>query len=219
VAITAAVVGGGLLLFPSLTLLFRVTLGGRLGHTESSGRSSTISRSAMLSRSAPGTHARVVGARLLIGAAFLSIADAGWAHAIGILALLAFIVPASDVLAPGRWPLDRQLSLAPRRPAARDLGRSMPGGELRAVGVLTEIDGLRPPREQDVTGQRDTLGARRPSVAATLELGAQVEQLGLPGLNRAPGVRWLYRADRSDRPHLRRIPARSLNIKCVQHMT
>jgi cytochrome d ubiquinol oxidase subunit II len=46
----------------------------------------------LLSRSAPGTRARLAGVLLLIGVAFLTIADAGWAHAIGVLALLAFIV-------------------------------------------------------------------------------------------------------------------------------
>jgi hypothetical protein len=58
--------------------------------------------------------------------------------------------------------------------------------------MLAEVDRSRAAREKNVTGQGDALGARGPSVPAALELGAQVEQVGIAGLNGQPGVRGRY---------------------------
>jgi cytochrome d ubiquinol oxidase subunit II len=91
VVVVIAVLAGAVILFPSLALLFRLVLGGRLGRGESAAvPARTIG--ALLSASAPGLLARAAGALLLAGFGFLTIAEAGWAHAIGVLALLAFIV-------------------------------------------------------------------------------------------------------------------------------
>jgi cytochrome bd ubiquinol oxidase subunit II len=90
-----AVLVGGLLLFPSLALLFRLVLGGRLdhGHAPAAEAHALLlpSASSLLSASAPGLLARIAGACLLAGFGLLSIAEAGWAHAIGVVALFLFI--------------------------------------------------------------------------------------------------------------------------------
>jgi cytochrome d ubiquinol oxidase subunit II len=91
VLVVVAVLGGAVILFPSLALLFRLVLGGRLGHADAA-RTPAPDVGALLSASAPGLLARAAGACLLAGFVLLALAEAGWAHAIGVLALLAFIV-------------------------------------------------------------------------------------------------------------------------------
>ncbi len=91
VVVVVAVLGGAVILFPSLALLFRLVLGGRLDHSDHTAIApAPIGR--LLSASAPGMLARAAGACLLAGFGLLTIAEAGWAHAIGVLALLGFIV-------------------------------------------------------------------------------------------------------------------------------
>ena len=46
----------------------------------------------LLAASAAGLLARAAGAGLLAGFGFLTIAEAGWAHAIGVVALLGFLL-------------------------------------------------------------------------------------------------------------------------------
>jgi cytochrome bd ubiquinol oxidase subunit II len=93
VAVVVAVLAGGLILFPSLALLFRLVLGGRLDH----GGGETLSPRSrparvLISVSAGGLLVRLAGACLLAGFGFLTLAEAGWAHAVGVLALLAFML-------------------------------------------------------------------------------------------------------------------------------
>jgi cytochrome d ubiquinol oxidase subunit II len=103
VVVIVAVLGGGLILFPSLALLFRLVLRGRLDHDHgeaagpllaaSSGSAAEISGPlALLSASTPGMLARAAGACLFAGFGFLTIAEAPWAHTIGVLALFGFMV-------------------------------------------------------------------------------------------------------------------------------
>jgi cytochrome d ubiquinol oxidase subunit II len=94
VALIVAVVAGGLVLFPSLLLLFRLALGGRLGygHDAPAARAAPSGPRALFAASAPGLLARGAGAALAAGVGLLTIAEAGWAHAIGVVALLAFVV-------------------------------------------------------------------------------------------------------------------------------
>jgi cytochrome d ubiquinol oxidase subunit II len=88
VAIIVAVLAGGVILFPSLALLFRLTLGGQL-EAEPTGDMQTTPMARPLP---PGTRgARVAAASLLAGIGFLTIADAGWAHAIGIACFFSFL--------------------------------------------------------------------------------------------------------------------------------
>jgi cytochrome d ubiquinol oxidase subunit II len=89
VAVVVAVLAGAVILFPSLALLFRLVLRGRLDHGESAAAPAPAIRT-LLSASTPGLLARAAGACLLAGFGFLTVAEAGWAHAIGVVALLGF---------------------------------------------------------------------------------------------------------------------------------
>ncbi len=105
VTVVVAVLGGAIILFPSLVLLFRLTLGGRLGHgyeehgapdhaaapAPAGAAAPAPARSVMLA-AAPGLLGRIAAACAVAGFGFLTIAEAGWAHAVGVVALLAFIV-------------------------------------------------------------------------------------------------------------------------------
>jgi cytochrome d ubiquinol oxidase subunit II len=89
VAVSVAVLAGGAILFPSLVLLFRLTLGGRLG---SGGEplEHPVQQAAVAFRE--GLLARVAVACAVAGFGFLTVAEASWTHAIGVVAFFAFIV-------------------------------------------------------------------------------------------------------------------------------
>jgi cytochrome d ubiquinol oxidase subunit II len=89
VAVVVAVLAGAVILFPSLALLFRLLLRGHLDRGERPA-APAAAIGVLLSASAPGLLARAAGACLLAGFGFLTIAEAGWAHAIGVAALLGF---------------------------------------------------------------------------------------------------------------------------------
>jgi cytochrome bd ubiquinol oxidase subunit II len=94
-AVIIAVVGGGLIVFPSMALLFRLTLGGALrgpGGTAMTAADDKPTAQVMLAASAQGLLVRVALACLVVGFGFLSVLDAGWAHAIGVAALAGFLV-------------------------------------------------------------------------------------------------------------------------------
>jgi cytochrome d ubiquinol oxidase subunit II len=97
VLVIVAVLGGGLILFPSLALLFRLVLRGRLDYGEDADGAPALAASdgggltQLLAVSSSGLLTRVAGACLLIGFATLTVAEAGWAHAIGVVSLLGFI--------------------------------------------------------------------------------------------------------------------------------
>jgi cytochrome bd ubiquinol oxidase subunit II len=92
VVVIVAVLAGAVILFPSLALLFRLLLRGQLDHVDTAAAVQPPAIRSLLSASAPGLLARAAAACLLAGFGFLTIAEAGWAHAIGVLALLGFIV-------------------------------------------------------------------------------------------------------------------------------
>ena len=104
VAVVVAVLAGAVILFPSLTLLFRLTLAGRLGDAappaelRPAGAARTVAASASAGRLAAGF--------LVSGVGFLTVAHAGWAHAIGVVSFLAFVATGfrglvgSDILTP-----------------------------------------------------------------------------------------------------------------------
>jgi cytochrome d ubiquinol oxidase subunit II len=89
VAVVVSIIAGGLILFPSLGLLFRLALGGRFVHGASASEDQGGRR--LLEASAAGLRARLAVACAVIGFGGLTIADAGWAHAIGVAAFLAAI--------------------------------------------------------------------------------------------------------------------------------
>ena len=102
VAVTVAVVAGGVVLFPSLALLLRLTLGGALGHggETADAPASPASPGALPFPLAPGTAGRVAVAFLVAGVGLLTVAEAGWAHALGVVALLGFVVAGFLAVAP-----------------------------------------------------------------------------------------------------------------------
>ena len=98
VAIIVAVVAGGAILFPSLLWLFRLVLGGRLAEGEAP-QVAPAPRE-LLGASLTGLQARLAGVALLAGVVFLTILEAPWAHAIGAVSLLGFVVLAFPVALP-----------------------------------------------------------------------------------------------------------------------
>jgi cytochrome d ubiquinol oxidase subunit II len=90
VAVVVVILAGALLLFPSLALLFRLTLRGELRP----GGRSTAETTTFPHRQVPdgGLRARLAAALLVAGIGFLTIANAPWAHAIGIACFFGFIL-------------------------------------------------------------------------------------------------------------------------------
>jgi cytochrome d ubiquinol oxidase subunit II len=97
VAVIVAVLAGGVILFPSLALLFRLVLGGRLD--EESTTRVPVQRE-LVTVSAPGLLTRMAGACLVAGIGFTTVADAGWAHAIGASCLVGFVALAFPAALP-----------------------------------------------------------------------------------------------------------------------
>jgi cytochrome d ubiquinol oxidase subunit II len=91
VAVTVAVLAGAVILFPSLALLFRLTLAGELDHA--AGERASPAPPPPLARRARGRlAARVSLACAIAGVGLLTFADASWAHAVGVVALFAFVL-------------------------------------------------------------------------------------------------------------------------------
>jgi cytochrome bd ubiquinol oxidase subunit II len=93
VVVVVAVLAGGAILFPSLGLLFRLVLGGRLDHAQP-GASAPAPAPAreLISASARGLLARSAVACAIAGFGLLTLANAGWAHAAGVVSLAAFVL-------------------------------------------------------------------------------------------------------------------------------
>ena len=89
VCVVIAVVAGGVILFPALALLFGLTLGGRFRAAERAAAGNQAARPTTVSFVAL---ARVAVACLIAGFGLLNIADATWAHALGVACLIAFVV-------------------------------------------------------------------------------------------------------------------------------
>jgi cytochrome d ubiquinol oxidase subunit II len=97
VLLVVSILAGGLILFPSLGLLFRLVLRGRFSaepHVER-----PVPPPRPRGGVAAPTATRLAGACFVVGAAFLFIGDSGWPHAIGVAALGAFIVLGLSALA------------------------------------------------------------------------------------------------------------------------
>jgi cytochrome d ubiquinol oxidase subunit II len=92
VLVVVAVLAGGALLFPSLALLFRLVLRGRFdpGQEALAVRAGEVR--AVVGAIGAGVLARSAAACLIAGFGLLTIANARWAHAIGAVCLLAFVV-------------------------------------------------------------------------------------------------------------------------------
>jgi cytochrome d ubiquinol oxidase subunit II len=90
VAIVVAVLAGAALLFPALALLFHLTLTGRFRADEYAPAAHTVRPSPRPVR--PRVVAREALACLIAGVGLLNIANAGWAHAVGVVCLFGFVV-------------------------------------------------------------------------------------------------------------------------------
>jgi cytochrome d ubiquinol oxidase subunit II len=89
VSLVVAVLGGAVIVFPSLALLFRLTLagqfrGGELAASKTQADKRGTANVRVLTRGAI--------ACLIAGIGLLNIADAAWAHALGVACLLGFVV-------------------------------------------------------------------------------------------------------------------------------
>jgi cytochrome d ubiquinol oxidase subunit II len=97
VAVVVAVLAGGAILFPALALLFRLTLSGRLDGAEARPQEVAGDRGGVAT---PALLARVAIASLILGFGLLNVADANWAHAVGVVSLFGFIVTAFLAIIP-----------------------------------------------------------------------------------------------------------------------
>jgi cytochrome d ubiquinol oxidase subunit II len=98
IAVIVAVLGGGAILFPSLLLLFRLALGGMLGHGEPA---DAAPRRPAAVAFREGLLARVAVACLVAGFGLLTVAAGAVPHALGVVALLSFVVTGFLAAAPG----------------------------------------------------------------------------------------------------------------------
>jgi cytochrome d ubiquinol oxidase subunit II len=99
VAVVVATLAGALLLFPSLALLFRLTLGGELRSGKHGSRESRV-RPHQRQRLGARLDARLAVAFLIAGIGFLTIANAAWAHGIGVACFFGFILSGYRVALP-----------------------------------------------------------------------------------------------------------------------
>src|SRR3954451_7284054 len=98
IAVTVAVLGGAVILFPSLALLFRLDLAGRLAE---GGESVDLRPTPRLVRaSRQGFLARAALACLIAGIGLLTAAEAAWAHALGVVSLFVFVALAFPAALP-----------------------------------------------------------------------------------------------------------------------
>ncbi len=86
--IVVAVLAGGVILFPSLGLLFGLVLTGRFQQRETPPAQAAAGT---LTRMRPQVLARVAAASLIVGVGLLNFAEASWAHAAGVVFLLSFL--------------------------------------------------------------------------------------------------------------------------------
>ena len=100
VLVVAAVLAGAAILFPSLALLFRLVLHGRFDPNAPEALQSKPLGLIPFSVSQPGLLARSTAACLIAGIGLLTVANAAWAHAVGVVALFGFIALGFIALAP-----------------------------------------------------------------------------------------------------------------------
>ncbi len=98
VLLVIAILGGGLILFPSLALLFRLLLRGSFSAEPAVARD-PIQTGPTGGLTAALTATRLAGGCFVVGAAFLVIGEGAWPHAIGVVLLAGFIVLGLSALA------------------------------------------------------------------------------------------------------------------------
>jgi cytochrome d ubiquinol oxidase subunit II len=95
VTLIVAVLAGGAIVFPALVLLFRLVLSAQFERPGTLDAAPAVVLRTSLTR---GFLARAAGACLIAGFGLTTVADAGWAHALGVTALLAFVALAFPVV-------------------------------------------------------------------------------------------------------------------------
>jgi cytochrome d ubiquinol oxidase subunit II len=91
IAVIIAVAGGGSVVIPSLLVLLRLSVAGRLGDYTDGGPLDPRKDPVRTLGLHPARAGRVATACIIGGFGFLTVAEAGWAHAIGVTMLLAAI--------------------------------------------------------------------------------------------------------------------------------
>jgi cytochrome bd ubiquinol oxidase subunit II len=89
VCLIVAVIAGGVIVFPALGLLFRLTLTGRFRGSAVAAPEAKASRGGTMNMRLIGRLAIASG---IAGFGLLNVADATWAHAIGVTCLIGFVV-------------------------------------------------------------------------------------------------------------------------------
>jgi cytochrome d ubiquinol oxidase subunit II len=97
VTLIVAVLAGGAILFPSLALLFGLALTGRFEHGDST---AAVPASRQRVAGSPRPMTRSAIACLILGIGLLNVADADWAHAVGVVALFGFMISAFLAIVP-----------------------------------------------------------------------------------------------------------------------
>jgi cytochrome d ubiquinol oxidase subunit II len=98
IAVTVAVLGGAVILFPSLALLFRLVLSGRL--VEGADSIGVHLSLGLVRVSRRGFLAPAALASLIAGVGLLTAAEAGWAHALGVVSLFGVVAFGFPALLP-----------------------------------------------------------------------------------------------------------------------
>ena len=106
VAVVVVVLAGGAILFPSLGLLFGLLLRGRLGEPGGPDRTAADAGVVGVGALVHPPHStplqvRLAVALLIAGVGFLTLAETGWAHFIGVFALFGFIIVGFAAIVPG----------------------------------------------------------------------------------------------------------------------
>jgi cytochrome d ubiquinol oxidase subunit II len=99
VAVAVAVLAGAVILFPSLALLFSLVLGGRFDPGRETGAEVPIGGNRRVSGNR-GFAGRVAAALAVAGTGLLTVASAGWAHALGVACFAGVVVAGMRAVAP-----------------------------------------------------------------------------------------------------------------------
>jgi cytochrome bd ubiquinol oxidase subunit II len=90
VTLIVAILAGGAIVFPALAVLFRLVLAAQFDRPETL-EAAAPPIAGVTARLRSGLLVRVALACLVVGFGLVTIADSGWAHAVGVTALLAFV--------------------------------------------------------------------------------------------------------------------------------
>jgi cytochrome bd ubiquinol oxidase subunit II len=102
--VTVAVLGGAAIIFPSLVWLFRLSLRGSFDPGAETKQVPSGAPAVQAPTDRPAIAGRLAVAALIVGVGLLVFADARALHAVGVAALIAFIVAGFLWLAPALLP-------------------------------------------------------------------------------------------------------------------